>query len=714
MNFKKYFRTALAIVFSTVALSSCVNKDEWDTPPINCNNKFDKANISLADFKAQAPASGYKLITDDQIFDAYVVSSDESGNFYKTISFQDKPSNPTVGLQIEVDRASNYADFPVGSHIRINAKGLRLGTDRGTVKLGSVDPNYAIGRIPGSLFSKYISGVCNGSQLDIATITPLDLPNLDAAKQDKYINMLVRVPNVQFSDFEQGKTFVQQNPAVDTERSITDKNGYTTVLRNSAFSTFGSTKLPSGNGNITFVVSKYNVNWQMYIRNLNDIQFNGPRVQECSSLTATGTLADLKALYPANETNTIQITTDMVVEGYVSSSDISGNIYKILYIQDKLENPTQGLTIITDAVNMYAKYPVGTKVTIKAKDLWLAKVGGIVQLTNKNTNPTTGEVTFALTDQKLNTNVLKSCNQPTTPIVPFVVNSPSSITADMVGALVKFERAQFTKQALYNTLGTLNSWANPGVTTNREFDFFAADRTKAGSIITRNSPYSTFAFLNLPTGNGSLMGIISSFNGTLQLYVRDLNDVKMTGERYAENPPKGGTDINFLGAFTENFESYPITQSAPYLEVFPKYVNAPVEGNRYWQGRTFGGNKYIQLGANSGTGPYETYFIVPVDFTAANSIKFDVNIGFFNGNALKVFTTTNYTPLGEINPANLTDITSAFTIPTTPTSGYGTFQNAGTYNFPAGLTGNGYVMFKYTGNGQGVTTTIQLDNIVVQ
>ena len=160
MNIKKYFRTALAIAISTIAVSSCVNKDEWDTPPINCNNKFDAPNTTLAAFKALAPASGYVLITDDQIFDGYIISSDENGNFYKTISFQDKPENPTAGLQIEVDKSSNYADFPVGTHIRINAKGLRVGTDRGAVKIGSVDPNYAIGRIPGALFSKYISGVC--------------------------------------------------------------------------------------------------------------------------------------------------------------------------------------------------------------------------------------------------------------------------------------------------------------------------------------------------------------------------------------------------------------------------------------------------------------------------------------------------------------------------------------------------------------------------
>ncbi len=283
MNFKQYFKAAFVVAISALTVSSCVNKDDWDTPPINCNNKFDAPNISMADFKALAPASGFVLITEDKIFDGYIVSSDENGNFYKTISFQDKPENPTAGLQMEVDRASNYADFPVGTHIRINAKGLRLGLDRGTVKIGSVDPNFAIGRIPGVLFTRYISAVCNGNLMDIATMVPTAVPSLAAAKQEKYINTLVKVPNVQFGTSEitpVNKAYVDYlaGAGVDTSRTIEDVSGSSAALRNSGFSTYGSTLLPTGSGEITFVVSRYNADYQMLIRGLNDVRFTNPRM----------------------------------------------------------------------------------------------------------------------------------------------------------------------------------------------------------------------------------------------------------------------------------------------------------------------------------------------------------------------------------------------------------------------------------------------------
>ena len=92
-----------------------------------------------------------------------------------------------------------------------------------------------------------------------------------------------------------------------------------------------------------------------------------------------------------------------------------------------------------------------------------------------------------------------------------------------------------------------------------------------------------------------------------------------------------------------------------------------------------------------------------------------MNVGFYNGDALKVYTTTNYTPLGNIGDATLNNITSNFTIPKTPTSGYGTLVSAGTYNLPTSLTGNGFIVFEYDGgSSNGITTTVQLDDITVQ
>uniref|UniRef100_A0AAU6WRH8 DUF5689 domain-containing protein n=1 Tax=Chryseobacterium endophyticum TaxID=1854762 RepID=A0AAU6WRH8_9FLAO len=88
MTIKKYLSLVTGVAFAAISITSCVQKDEWETPPIKCENKFAAPTMTMAAFKAQAPSTGYVLISNDQIFDGYVVSSDENGNFYKTISFR--------------------------------------------------------------------------------------------------------------------------------------------------------------------------------------------------------------------------------------------------------------------------------------------------------------------------------------------------------------------------------------------------------------------------------------------------------------------------------------------------------------------------------------------------------------------------------------------------------------------------------------------------
>lgn len=279
MTISKFLKTTSVLALFAVTTQSCVQDNEWDIPPITCENKFNSRTHTLAEFVDMASSGTITIPADgaEVIVEGYVISSDEHGNFYNTISIQDKPENPTVGLQIETRKVNNYSDIPIGTKIRIRANGLVLGTDRGVKKLGSVDPNYTIGRIPENLFKNYVSIACNDGKTEVANIVPIQLASLSEAQDVKYLNMLVSVPNVQFTASEVGKTFVDLNPAKDTNRKIEDITGGTSVLRNSGYSTFGATKIPEGNGTLTFVVSRYNTSWQMLIRSLDDVNFDKKR-----------------------------------------------------------------------------------------------------------------------------------------------------------------------------------------------------------------------------------------------------------------------------------------------------------------------------------------------------------------------------------------------------------------------------------------------------
>jgi hypothetical protein len=139
-------------------------------------------------------------------------------------------------------------------------------------------------------------------------------------------------------------------------------------------------------------------------------------------------------------------------------------------------------------------------------------------------------------------------------------------------------------------------------------------------------------------------------------------------------------------------------------------------GSRYWQIKTFGGNKYIQMSSFGGTPEANrVLFFVPVNLTAANTFSFKTKAGFGNSSVLKVYYSSNYVPGSDATTATLVEITSSFTYSPGSSSGYPTnFTNSGNYTIPAGLTGNGFFIFEYVGNGtSGPTTTMQIDDIVI-
>jgi hypothetical protein len=176
----------------------------------------------------------------------------------------------------------------------------------------------------------------------------------------------------------------------------------------------------------------------------------------------------------------------------------------------------------------------------------------------------------------------------------------------------------------------------------------------------------------------------------------------------------GSNSTVFPGTVSETFESY-----ATSLTNFPNYINDAGVGSRYWAVTTYGGNKYIQMTSNASGGANNAYLFLPVNMTAANNFSFKINVGYWNGAVLNVYyvLATDYAPGAKIDTSKMVNITSKFTFPTTPTSGYGTtFMSSGVYSIPTAVTGNGYFVFEYAGNANSspiLTTTIQLDNITV-
>ncbi len=283
-----YFKAAIFSAISILAFSSCVKTDDYELPEIKCTNKFAAANHPLTDLAtiAKAKPTEADIIKEDYIVEAYVSSSDESGNIYKMMFLQDKPENPTQGIEIDIDGGNQYLDYPTGSLVRINLKGLIVQGINGNIKVGSFDPNYPIGRINPNKLSNYMARVCDGQKAVVTAIKPLEFNSIaDALKNGAHINQLVKIKNVQFEEPELTKTFADESGTGD--RYITDKKAGRLDLRFSNYATFAKSPISpkyAKSGDIVLLLSRFTSSSnatiftdQAYIRNLDDINFPNDR-----------------------------------------------------------------------------------------------------------------------------------------------------------------------------------------------------------------------------------------------------------------------------------------------------------------------------------------------------------------------------------------------------------------------------------------------------
>jgi len=144
------------------------------------------------------------------------------------------------------------------------------------------------------------------------------------------------------------------------------------------------------------------------------------------------------------------------------------------------------------------------------------------------------------------------------------------------------------------------------------------------------------------------------------------------------------------------------------------WTNMPEQGSRAWIGKEYNQNKYAQASAYNSGEINEAWLITPaLTLTGNNDFSFDVNIGYYTHDALTVYISTDFDGT-DISGATWDDITNNFTIPQSPTNGYGTLDTAGIMPL-TNYTGNQvHIAFVYNGNDNaGETTTIQIDNVEV-
>ncbi len=284
---KNTFKIILSLFIITgLMMTSCV-KDDFDQPetPDPCDISSGLTPTSgltvqrllteYPSFKVLDAAGEVREFPVDSnyIFEGVIVSSDETGNFYKAIYVQDA----TGGIMLSIDGTSLFNDYKIGQTVHIKLSGLTCHYSTGSFETEIIEIGYGqysdsygqkIGRIPVTVLPQFVK---NNSCP--TTVTPIDIDMLSSDNSN--IGRLVRLSDVEFIDSELDSTYAFTNK--NTDRHIQDCNGNQIIVRNSGYANFAALQLPQGKGTITGIYTKYNGAVQFIIRDTTDVDMNGTR-----------------------------------------------------------------------------------------------------------------------------------------------------------------------------------------------------------------------------------------------------------------------------------------------------------------------------------------------------------------------------------------------------------------------------------------------------
>ncbi len=417
-------------------------------------------------------------------------------------------------------------------------------------------------------------------------------------------------------------------------------------------------------------------------------KFDQPPSYVDPNVVANTSIKALKAMHTLGGYEAI--TTDIIISGVVVADDKSGNFYKELYIQDA----SGAIALELDGTNLYTSYPVGRKIFIKCKGLYMSDYAGMIQLgvidNSIPGNPSLAGIPYTLFDAYIAKGAFNNTVTPRS-------ISQSQLTTNMqdtlLGTLIQLSGYEFSAGDTSKTYADTSSAKNSVNLTIKD--------CSGNNIIIRTSGYSNFAGQHPAGGNGTVAAIYTKYNTTPQLILRDPGDVKFTGPR--------------CSLFEEDFNT--IGTNSATLTPLPGWKNIAEVGGALYKNAVFGSTKCTKVEAfGTGAAIVTSWLITPaINLPAGTTPKFSFlnAAGYDNGATFKVFISTNYN--GSNTPSASTWTQLPATIYTGPGSGYGSLLSSGIMNLSAYAGQTVYIGFRYDGadpaSGTKKTTTFELDDV---
>ncbi|GJM60734.1 DUF5689 domain-containing protein [Persicobacter diffluens] len=286
-NLSNLYRALLPMVVMALLFSAC-KKDDPLGPTIPEGPEVEVTHTlkQLKEIYTKAGSPAMYDIEEEIVVGGQVISSDENGNIYKEIYIQDE----STGIIVRLDKSELYKSYAIGQMVYVKAEGMQMGSYGGMIQLGGVY-NGEFGRLDADLIADHIIA---GKQEEAVMPMAIDLDALPSDLDD-HLATWVKVENVMFSEEDYEKTWVDADASSSQNRTLTNANGETIIVRTSNFATFGADALPQGSGSVSGILSSFNGTLQLYVNEAADAALEGDRFDDPNAVAppaGTGTLAD--------------------------------------------------------------------------------------------------------------------------------------------------------------------------------------------------------------------------------------------------------------------------------------------------------------------------------------------------------------------------------------------------------------------------------------
>ena len=329
-------------------------------------------------------------------------------------------------------------------------------------------------------------------------------------------------------------------------------------------------------------------------------EYPQPPIQELP-LGTVYTIQDILAMSPGT------VFDSASVYGIVTADEVSGNLYKMIFIQDRASGAAIELKL-----NATSGVRIGDSIRVYLKDALFDKYHNLPQLSGFGPD---GHIIILANDR---------------PIEPALTTIAGIKGGQYLCGLVRLEDVSFTQTGTFAEISESgNRYLVDATSPNNDDNF-----------VVRTSNYANFAYDNLPEGPGSLVGIATVYNSTWQIIIRSKGEMQFDNWDPTPTPPVVPGEV----------QSLPYTQS--FSTGFGTYMSySVVDDNHVWTYEST--YSVVQMTGHVGGNPGEDFanedwlISSPVALTGVSDAKMTMRyLGrYFNNinNDVTVWVSTNYT-----------------------------------------------------------------------